>query len=135
MPLTHNRTITRTTAINRLLAYRLESWDADDTKKVIREGREGLREMSNLTLAELCEGWLDHPTTVTGTEPPASHRIDHSVLEALVTALTDLTAAVSMPGPHGTTAYIISDEQMQAAKAALALRHTTRSTQSRTHAT
>ena len=62
-------TVTRTTAINKLLDYRVESWDADDTQKVIREGREGLHEMSNLELAGLWEDWFEQRITVTGREP------------------------------------------------------------------
>jgi hypothetical protein len=39
---------------------------------------------------------------------------------ALLEALEWLTRSPSMTGPAGTTAYIISDERMQAAKAAVA---------------
>ena len=115
------RTLTRTAAIKKLLDYRSESWDSDDTRKVIRKGREGLHEMSNRELAGLWEDWFEQRITVTGPEPIATIRIETSVLDAVVTALTDLTACVSMRGPSGTTAYLISHDRMQKAKAALAL--------------
>lgn len=77
--------------------------------------------MSNRELAGLWEDWFEQRITVTGPEPIATIRIETSVLDAVVTALTDLTACVSMRGPSGTTAYLISHDRMQKAKAALAL--------------
>lgn len=118
---TRHRTMTRRSAIKRLLEYRLESWDADDTQKMIREGRHGLNEMSNLELAGLWQDWLEAPIIVTGQEPSAYKRIDLSVYEALVSSLAGITACVSLRGPAGTTAYVISDGRMRKAKAAVAL--------------
>jgi|APFre7841882630_1041343.scaffolds.fasta_scaffold43026_1 hypothetical protein len=114
-------TVTRTTAINKLLDYRVESWDADDTQKVIREGREGLHEMSNLELAGLWEDWFEQRITVTGREPIHTIQIEQSVFDTVVTALENLTTCVSMRGPAGTTAYLISEERMNNAKAAISL--------------
>ncbi|MEQ1843971.1 MAG: hypothetical protein ABL983_00155 [Nitrospira sp.] len=121
MPRTPTRTLTRTTAIKKLLDIRLESWDADDTQKMIREGRQGLCEMSNLELAGLWQDWFEQPVSVTGKEPLAHRRIEHSVLEALITALTHITASVSMRGPAGTTGYLIAPDRIKQAHGALAL--------------
>jgi hypothetical protein len=93
------RTLTRTAAIKILLDYRSESWDSDDTRKVIREGREGLHEMSNRELAGLWEDWFEQRITVTGPEPIATIRIETSVLDAVVTALENLTTCVSSADP------------------------------------
>jgi hypothetical protein len=114
-------TVTRTTAINKLLDYRSESWDSDDTRKVIREGREGLHEMSNRELAGLWEDWFEQRITVTGPEPIHTIQIEQSVFDAVVTALGNLTTCVSMRGSAGTTAYLISEERMNNAKAAISL--------------
>ena len=92
-------TVTRTTAINKLLDYRVESWDADDTQKVIREGREGLHEMSNLELAGLWEDWFEQRITVTGREPIHTIQIEQSVFDTVVTALGNLTTCVSSADP------------------------------------
>jgi hypothetical protein len=127
--------MTRPSAIKRLLEYRLESWDADDTQKMIRVGCHGLSEMSNLELEGLWQDWFEEPITVTGKEPLTHRRIEQSVLEALVTALTHITACVSMRGPAGTTGYLISDDRMQTAKDALARVNATPATQGSTHAT
>lgn len=113
--------MTRTTAINKLLDYRVESWDADDMQKVIREGRKGLHEMSNLELAGLWEDWFEQRITVTGRDPIHTIRIEQSVFDTVVTALKNLTTCVSMRGPAGTTAYLISTDRMRAAQAAVSL--------------
>lgn len=46
--------------------------------------------------------------------------MDKEIQDALIKALEDITRCAKMAGPVGTTAYIISDSRMEAARSAIA---------------
>lgn len=45
--------------------------------------------------------------------------MNKEIQDALIKALEDITRCSKMAGPAGTTAYIISDSRMEAARAAI----------------